>query len=184
MTAKFCDENGVEVSLGQTGELFLKGPNVFCGYLNDHVGTLDCLDENGWFRTGDIGHIDEKGNFYITERAKELIKYKGFQVAPAELEGLLLGHPDIMDAAVIGIFSEQHVSELPRAYVILAPGVRKCQNEAEAIVAWLGERVAAYKKLRGGVHFVDEIPRNPSGKILRRMIRDHARKSHYKRAKL
>lgn len=171
MTAKFCDEEGIEIAPGQIGELYVKGPNVFLGYLNNHTGTSACLDEDGWFSTGDIGHVDQGGNFYITDRAKELIKYNGFQVAPAELEGVLLDHPNIMDAAVVGVYSKDHVSELPRAYVVLAPGIGKTQNEAQKIVLWLEKRVAPHKRLRGGVRFVDEIPRNPSGKILRRMIR-------------
>ncbi|CAI7671829.1 unnamed protein product [Penicillium palitans] len=170
MTAKFCNE-GIEIAPGQTGELYLKGPNVFLGYLNNRTGTTACLDDSGWFRTGDIGHADQGGNFFITDRAKELIKYNGFQVAPAELEGILLDHPNIMDAAVVGIYSKEHVSELPRAYVVLAHGVGKTHNEAQEISLWLEKRVAPHKRLRGGVCFVDEIPRNPSGKILRRMIR-------------
>ncbi|KAJ5355954.1 hypothetical protein N7517_010563 [Penicillium concentricum] len=171
MRARFCDEEGIEISPGQTGELYLQGPNVFLGYLNNQKETLTCLDENGWFRTGDIGHVDQDGNFYITDRAKELIKYNGFQVAPAELEGLLLDHPNILDAAVIGVYSKEHVSELPRAYIVLAPGAGKTHDEAQNIALWLQKRVAPHKRLRGGVRFVDEIPRNPSGKILRRMIR-------------
>ncbi|KAJ6139891.1 hypothetical protein N7471_006377 [Penicillium samsonianum] len=125
MTAKFYDEEGIEIAPGQTGELYLKGPNVFLGYLNNHTGTSACLDEDDWFSTGDIGHVDQGGNFYITDRAKELIKYNGFQVAPAELEGVLLDHPNIMDAAVVGVYSKDHVSELPRAYVVLALGIGK-----------------------------------------------------------
>ncbi|KAF7519274.1 hypothetical protein PCG10_010136 [Penicillium crustosum] len=171
MTAKFCDEEGIEIAPGQTAELYLRGPNVFLGYLNNRPGTSACLDEGGWFRTGDIGHVDQGGNFFITDRAKELIKYNGFQVAPAELEGILLDHPNIMDAAVVGIYSKEHVSELPRAYVVLAHGVGKTQDEAQEICWWLEKRVAPHKRLRGGVRFVDEIPRNPSGKILRRKIR-------------
>lgn len=171
MTAKFCDEEGIEIAPGQTAELYLRGPNVFLGYLNNRPGTSACLDEGGWFRTGDIGHVDQGGNFFITDRAKELIKYNGFQVAPAELEGILLDHPNIMDAAVVGIYSKEHVSELPRAYVVLAHGVGKTQDEAQEICWWLEKRVARHKRLRGGVRFVDEIPRNPSGKILQRKIR-------------
>lgn len=171
MTAKFCDDEGNEVPSGQTGELYLKGPNVFHGYLSNPTATSACLDANGWLRTGDIGHIDQSGNFYITDRAKELIKYKGFQVAPAELEGVLLDHPSIIDAAVIGVISEKHASELPRAYIVLAPGVLETHAEAQNIVLWLEQRVAPHKRLRGGVCFVNEIPRNPSGKILRRILR-------------
>ncbi|CAG8235560.1 unnamed protein product [Penicillium salamii] len=175
MNAKFCDEEGAEISPGQTGELHLKGPNVFLGYLKNQEGTSSCLAGDGWFRTGDIGHVEHE-NFYITDRAKELIKYNGFQVAPAELEGILLDHPNIVDAAVVGVYSKRHVSELPRAYVVLASSVSKTQDEARNIASWFETRVAPYKRLRGDVHFIDEIPRNPSGKILRRVIRDRMSK--------
>lgn len=189
MTAKFCDEEGAEIAPGQTGELHLKGPNVFLGYLNNQAGTLPCLAKNGWFKTGDIGHVDRGRNFYITDRAKELIKYNGFQVAPAELEGVLLDHPNVVDAVVVGFYSKQHVSELPRAYIVLAPGVSRIQDEAQNIVSWVEKRVAPYKRLRGGVYFIDEVPRNPSGKILRRVVRarmseDRSLGSETKRPKL
>ncbi|KFY86640.1 hypothetical protein V500_07503 [Pseudogymnoascus sp. VKM F-4518 (FW-2643)] len=174
MAAKFCDESGGEISLGHTGELYLKGPNIFQGYLNNPSGTLDCLDKDGWFRTGDVGHVDAKGSFYITDRVKELIKYKGFQVPPAELEGLLLNHPQVMDAAVIGVMSERDATELPRAYVVLAPAVGKTRLSEAALIEWLSERVAPHKRLRGGVEFICEIPKSPSGKILRRLLRDRA----------
>lgn len=177
MSARVCDPEGQEVGPGLTGELFLRGPNVFDGYYGNPTATSECLDGNGWLRTGDIGHVDQNGNFYITDRAKELIKYNGFQVAPAELEGVLLDHPSIMDVAVIGILSENRVSELPRAYVVLVPGAPKTKDEAQNIVVWLARRVAPHKQLRGGVCFIDEIPRNPSGKILRRVLRAHLGKT-------
>lgn len=172
MNAKFCDEQGNEVAPNQTGELFLKGPNIFQGYLRNPTATSACLDADGWLRTGDIGRVDRNGNFYITDRAKELIKYNGFQVAPAELEGVLLDHPSVADVAVIGVMADSQVSELPRAYVVLTPDVPKSQEEAKNICLWLEKRVARHKRLRGGVCFVDEIPKNPSGKILRRVLRD------------
>ena len=175
MTAKFCDENAEEVPTGVTGELYLKGPNVFRGYLNSPLATSECLSADGWFRTGDLGHIDTDGNFFITDRAKELIKYKGFQVAPAEMEGLLLSHISITDVAVIGVYSDEDVSELPRAYVVLSPSAKQGPAQAREIMSWLGKRVAPYKKLRGGVEFVDSIPKNPSGKILRRVLLDRAK---------
>jgi 4-coumarate--CoA ligase len=128
MTAKYIDEKGEEVPAGETGELALKGPNVFKGYLNRPELTKDCFTSDGYFLTGDIGHQDTDGNFYITDRVKELIKYKGFQVAPAELEGILVGHPQVDDVAVIGIYSEEQASELPRAYIKLCwRDTKECQ---------------------------------------------------------
>ncbi|KAH6664580.1 hypothetical protein B0J14DRAFT_681684 [Halenospora varia] len=175
MAATFCNESGEEIVPGSTGELYLKGPNVFEGYLNNLSGTLECLDKDGWFRTGDVGHVDATGNFYITDRVKELIKYKGFQVAPAELEGLLLKHPQITDVAVIGVMFEQAATELPRAYVVLSPSVVETPQIADAIIRWLGERVAGHKRLRGGIEFIDQIPKSASGKILRRVLRERAK---------
>lgn len=174
MTAKYIDVDGKEVTKGQDGELCLKGPNVFQGYLNQPQLTKESFTEDGFFKTGDIGHEDDNGNFYITDRVKELIKYKGFQVAPAELEGLLLDHPKVNDAAVIGLYNDEQQTELPRAYIVLAPGAAKSNETADEIAKWLHEKVAPHKKLRGGVFFIDEVPKSTSGKILRRILKDAA----------
>jgi len=174
MSAKYLDENGNEVPVGQTGELALKGPNVFKGYLNKPDLTKSAFTEDGYFRTGDIGHEDKEGNFYVTDRVKELIKYKGFQVAPAELEGLLVGQAKVDDAAVIGVYSEEHASELPRAYVKLGSGVEANEQTAKEIVDYLHGKVAGHKRLRGGIRFVPEIPKSASGKILRRVLKEQA----------
>ncbi|KAH8585647.1 hypothetical protein B0O99DRAFT_657198 [Bisporella sp. PMI_857] len=152
MTAKFCNESGEEVLPGRTGEIFLKGPNIFQGYLNNLHGTLDCLSEDGWFRTGDIGYVDANGNFYITDRAKELIRYNGFQVPPAEIEGHLLQHPQIADVAVIGVMSQQAATELPRAYVVLVPVWKESQRGDIPLIAYVAsaefhQAVAASKIL-------------------------------------
>lgn len=174
--AKYMNPEGKEVAAGQTGELWIKGPNVFQGYLNNPEGTKNALTDDGYFKTGDVGHQDEEGNFYITDRVKELIKYKGFQVPPAELEGLLISHEDIDDVAVIGIYNEEQATEIPRAYVVPKKGVVGDKDEAKKIVAWLQEKVASHKRLRGGVKFVDVIPKSPSGKILRRLLKEQAKK--------
>merc|ERR1712000_279504 len=110
-------------------------------------------------KTGDVCRVDEKGDFYITDRIKELIKYKGFQVAPAELEGLLNTHASILDAAVIGVYAEDIASELPKAFVVLKPGINETSQLARDIQEFVKERVAYYKQLRGGVTFVDHIPK-------------------------
>jgi acyl-CoA synthetase (AMP-forming)/AMP-acid ligase II len=139
------------------------------GYLNNEVATRDTIDDDGWLHTGDIGHYDDDGHLYIVDRLKELIKYKGFQVPPAELEALLLTHPQIADAAVIGL-PDGEAGEIPAAYVVLKKGDETTAAEIQAFVA---ERVASYKRIRK-VTFVDAIPKSASGKILRRVLRDEA----------
>jgi acyl-CoA synthetase (AMP-forming)/AMP-acid ligase II len=170
-TAKYMSPEEKEVPAGETGELWIKGPNIFQGYLNNVEGTKNALTEDGYFKTGDVGHQDEEGNFYITDRVKELIKYKGFQVPPAELEGYLLGHPDIDDVAVIGIQDHEQATEVPRAYVVPRKGVEAGKAKEKEIMEWLAKKVSNHKKLRGGVRFVDEIPKSASGKILRRVLK-------------
>ncbi|KAL4965625.1 acyl--CoA ligase [Aspergillus stella-maris] len=178
MTMPEDESNPIEVKTGDVGELYLRGPNVFQGYHNNPSATADSISKDGWFRTGDVGYQDAKGNFFITDRVKELIKYKGFQVAPAELEGILLDNPSIDDVAVIGIESAEHGSEVPVAFVVRSAkskssGVSKT-DEAKNIVKWLEPKVAQHKKLRGGVRFIDEIPKSVSGKILRRLLKKKA----------
>ncbi|KAK2750188.1 hypothetical protein FQN57_004684 [Myotisia sp. PD_48] len=172
-------EEGVEpkeVPLGEVGEIYIRGPNVFPGYLGNPRATAECLSEDGWFRTGDVGYQDKDGNLYITDRVKELIKYKGFQVAPAELEGLLTDHPDVDDVAVIGIQDDRLATEVPRAYIVAKTNSRRTPEDAEKIVQWLSSKVAPHKRLRGGVRFLDQIPKSASGKILRRVIKEMAKK--------
>ncbi|ORY66285.1 putative phenylacetyl-CoA ligase [Pseudomassariella vexata] len=175
MEAKIVDLEGNELPVGQEGELWVKGPNVFQGYYNRPELADETFSKCGFFKTGDIGYVDDKGNFYITDRLKELIKYKGFQVAPAELEGILLGHGDIIDACVIPIFDNERSTEVPRACVVLKPGTARTEEKAKEIVDWLATKVAPHKQLRGGVCFVDEVPKNASGKILRRVLREQAK---------
>ncbi|KAL4888955.1 hypothetical protein BDV59DRAFT_187603 [Aspergillus ambiguus] len=168
-----------EVPVGEVGELYMRGPNIFLGYHNNPTATAECLSADGWFRTGDVGYQDKDSNFYITDRVKELIKYKGFQVAPAELEGILVDNEAIDDVAVIGVESQAHGTEVPLAYVVRsakskASGVSDDQ-EAANIVQWLDGKVAYHKKLRGGVRFVDAIPKSASGKILRRLLKKQAK---------
>lgn len=181
--AKFCAVPGPgeesdgkkELSRGEIGELYVRGPNIFMGYHNNPAATAECL-EDGWFRTGDVGFLDEAGNLTITDRVKELIKYKGFQVPPAELEGYLAGHESIDDVAVVGVDSTELGTEVPRAYVVRKGGLKAVRpNDAEEIIKWLNARVANHKKLRGGVKFVDAVPKSVSGKILRRVLKEQAK---------
>ena len=186
LSAKFMSPDGKEVADGETGELWVKGPNVFQGYLNNPEASANSITSDGYFKTGDVGHRDENGNFFITDRVKELIKYKGFQVAPAELEGLLLGHPAVNDVAVIGMYDETLASEVPRAYIVIKSGLERSPQRSTEIASWLQARVANHKKLRGGVNFVDDIPKSASGKILRRVLKARAKEEQAKaiRAKL
>ena len=159
--------SGQDLPLGEDGELWIRGPQVMKGYLNSPQATAETIDGDGWLHTGDIGHADEEGHFYIVDRLKELIKYKGFQVAPAELEGLLLTHPAVADAAVIPV-ADDEAGEVPKAFVVLKPGVEASGDELKEFVAG---HVAHYKQIRI-VEFVDAIPKSASGKILRRLLRE------------
>ncbi|KAJ1337075.1 hypothetical protein BSLG_006835 [Batrachochytrium salamandrivorans] len=164
MEARIVD---VDTGKGQPGELWLRGPNVMKGYINNPKATAECIDTKGFFHTGDIAIVVKSGHFFIVDRLKELIKYKGFQVPPAELEAKLNSHPSIADAAVISR-PDEYAGELPLAYVVLQPGMTLTEKQVQMYVA---ERVAPHKQLRGGVVFVDAIPKAASGKILRRVLR-------------
>lgn len=157
---------GEDAATGSDGEIWVRGPQVMKGYLNNPEATALTIDEEGWLHTGDIGHLDDEGFLYIVDRLKELIKYKGFQVAPAELEGLLLTHPSIVDAAVIGVPDEE-AGEIPKAFVVATPG---SALTAEEVMGYVAEHVASYKKVRV-VEFLEAIPKSASGKILRRELR-------------
>jgi 4-coumarate--CoA ligase len=164
------------VARGETGEIWIKGPNICKGYYNNPKATADSITPDGWYRTGDVGHIDETHNLYITDRVKELIKYNGFQVAPAQLEGLLLAHPAVNDVAVIGVYNREKVTELPRAYVVAAQGFTCGAALETEICDWLAKKVAPYKRLRGGIRFVDAIPKSNAGKVLRRVLSEQAKR--------
>ena len=158
---------GKDAEQGAEGELWVKGPNVMAGYLNNPEATAETLVDGGWLRTGDIAAYDpQNGVYVITDRLKELIKYKGYQVAPAELEAVLLRHDDITDSAVIGVADEDG-GEAPKAFVVRRPGATITEDEVKA---WIAEIVAPHKKIRH-VEFVDEVPKSSSGKILRKDLR-------------
>lgn len=181
---KYMSKDGDELPAGETGELWIKSPNVFRGYLNNPEATQNALTSDGYFKTGDVGHEDKHGNLYITDRVKELIKYKGFQVPPAELEGKLLGHPEIEDAAVIGVYKPEQATEVPMAYIVLSRGSLGDAAKERQIMEWLSARVANHKRLRGGIKWVDEVPKSPNGKILRRVLRNRAQEKKPPLAKL
>ena len=159
-------ESGENLAAGKEGELWIRGPQVMQGYLNNAKATAENITAEGWLRTGDIALIDADGYMYIVDRLKELIKYKGFQVAPAELEATLLSHDAIADAAVIGLPDEE-AGELPIAIIV----AKDTAPSEEEIKAFLAETLAHYKQVHQ-VHFVESIPKSASGKILRRLLRD------------
>lgn len=149
----------------EVGELWIRGPQVMKGYWKNPQATRDVLDEEGWLHTGDVARVDAEGYVYIVDRVKELIKYKGYQVAPAELEEILQGHSAVADVAVIPSPDEE-AGEVPKAFVVLKPGM---QASAEELMAYVAARVAPYKKIRR-IAFVEQIPKTLSGKILRREL--------------
>lgn len=161
-------ETGLAVGVGEKGELWVRGPQVMKGYLNRPEATAQTIDAEGWLHTGDIGYADEDSHFFIVDRVKELIKYKGFQVAPAELEAILLTHPAVADAAVIPSPDEE-AGEVPKAFVVL-----KAETPTEEIMEYVAERVAPHKKLRR-IEIIDQIPKTASGKILRRVLKERER---------
>lgn len=163
------DENDQDVEPGQQGELLVGGSIVAQGYHNNPEITRETFVD-GFYRSGDIG-ICKDGLVYITDRKKELIKYKGSQVAPAELEALLISHSQIADAAVIGIWDASQGTELPRAYVVRKDLQGRAPLTNSDIADFVKDNLADYKRLRGGVVFVDEIPKSMSGKILRKELR-------------
>ncbi|GFF40358.1 putative acyl-coenzyme A synthetase [Aspergillus udagawae] len=175
--AKLIDENGNNISAFDVrGELCVRGPIVTPGYYRNDSANAVAFDNEGWHKTGDIAYCDGRTRkWYIVDRRKELIKVRGFQVAPAELEAVLLGHPHIVDAAVIGLVLPGADTEYPRAYVVRRPG-KEGENLTEGDVRkYLGERLARYKALTGGVKFVDAIEKSPSGKILKRVLREDSK---------
>ena len=156
-------EDGSELDKNQEGELWVRGPQAMLGYLNNPEATAESIDDEGWYHTGDVAYVDDDGFFFIVDRVKELIKYKGMQVAPAELEAVLLTNPAIADAAVIPSPDEE-AGEIPKAFVVL-----KDEITPEEIMAFVAEKVAPHKKIRL-VEVVEEIPKSASGKILRRIL--------------
>ena len=159
-----------DAKTGGSGEVWIRGPQVMKGYLNNPEATRNMIDAEGWLHTGDIGYADEDSYLHVVDRVKELIKYKGFQVAPAELEGVVQSHPAVADAAVIPS-PDDEAGEVPKAFVVLKPGPSATADE---IMAHVAERVSPHKKVRR-LEFIDAIPKVPSGKILRRQLVDRER---------
>jgi len=164
-------ETGAEIEMpaegsSEAGELWVRGPNVMLGYLGQEEATHETIDADGFLHTGDIAQVNHDGSFQIVDRLKELIKYKGYQVAPAELEALLLTHPEIADAAVVAALDEE-AGEIPKAFVVLKDG---SELDAEAVMQFIGSQVAPHKKVRA-VSFIDAVPKSSAGKILRKDLK-------------
>ena len=157
--------DGNDVGDEETGEIWIRGPQVMKGYLGRQAETDATIDPDGWLHTGDIGRVDERGYLYVVDRVKELIKYHGYQVPPAELEAVLLTDDRIADAAVIGVDADGN--EVPKAFVVPMPGVELTEAD---VMEYVAERVAPYKKVRQ-VEFIEAVPKAASGKILRRELR-------------
>ncbi len=165
LEVRLVDEKGDDVLLGDAGEIWVRGPNVFLGYWDDPQQTARVLTPDGWLRTGDIGTADEEGYLYLVDRAKDLIIVSGFNVYPAEVEEVLLEHPGVAEAGVIGV-AHPHHGEAVKAFVVPAPGAHLDEDQ---LIEWCGEHLARYKA-PAKVLFVDELPRNLSGKLLRREL--------------
>ena len=163
---RLVDDDGADVLIGDTGELWVRGPNVFAGYWEDPAATADVLDVDGWLRTGDVGVVDDDGHLFLVDRVKDIIIVSGFNVFPAEVEEVLASHPAIAASAVIGV-PHPYTGEAVKAYVVLEPGRSADEDE---VAAWCADRLARYK-CPDKVMFVDELPVAASGKLLRRTLR-------------
>ena len=165
-------DTGVDLGRGQAGELLVRSPSAMPGYLNDPAATRETIDAEGWMHTGDIVTVDAEGWYSVTDRIKEMIKYEGKQVSPAQLEGILLAHPAVADVAVVRS-PDRSAGEVPKAFV-----VRKAPTSPDQLMRWVAARVAPFERVRR-VEFVDEIPKSPSGKILRRTLVERERRTRH-----
>jgi acyl-CoA synthetase (AMP-forming)/AMP-acid ligase II len=168
--AKVLDlQTGKELGANQTGEILARGPQIAMGYLDNPTASAETFDSEGFFHTGDVGNIDDQGLFHIEDRIKEMIKVKGLQVPPAELEDLLLGHKDVEDCAVLGV-PDDYAGERPKAYIVLKKDVQATPEMGRQILAFVKERKVRYKWI-SEIEFTDQVPKSPTGKLLRRVLK-------------
>ncbi|HAN34901.1 MAG TPA: long-chain fatty acid--CoA ligase, partial [Acidimicrobiaceae bacterium] len=165
MQVRLVDENGDDALEGDSGEIWVKGPNVFKGYLDEPEATARVLTADGWLRTGDIAVVDDDGYLYLVDRAKDLVIVSGFNVYPAEVEEVLMEHPDVLEVGVVGV-PHPHTGEAVKAFVVLKPGATAHED---TLVSWCLDNLARYK-CPAKILFVDQLPRNLSGKLLRRSL--------------
>ena len=169
-------ENGGDAPLGGPGELWLKGPNLFCGYVDNPDANRAAFDKDGWYNTGDVCTISPEGHLQVVGRTKELIKFNGFQVSPTELEAYLISHPAVLDGAISGTWDREKMTEVPTAYVVLKGELKGTSQKVEAlqdIQRTVDGQVVGYKKLRGGVFEVTALPRTPTFKLVRKQLGVH-----------
>lgn len=167
-------DTGRELGVGETGEICARGPQIAMGYLGNEEATRESFDGEGFLHTGDVGHFDAEGLVHIEDRIKEMIKVKGLQVPPAELEDLLLGNPEVEDCAVLGV-KDEYSGERPKAFVVLKKGVREDHAQGSKLLKWVKDNKVKYKWLVE-VEFVREVPKSPTGKLLRRVLKVKERK--------
>jgi len=166
LEVRLVDLDGQDALIGDPGEIWVKGPNVFQGYWNDAQATSNCIDDDGWLRTGDIALVDEDGYLYLVDRAKDLVIVSGFNVFPAEVEEVILSMDGVLECAVVGV-SHPHTGEAVKAFVVAEAG---SSHEEDAVIEYCAHHLARYKCPQK-VNFVDELPVNVSGKVLRRALR-------------
>ncbi|KAK5328327.1 hypothetical protein LTR93_002112 [Exophiala xenobiotica] len=170
---RFLDDQLQDVPVGRPGEVCVSCPTIMMGYKDNEQATRESMLEPGWYRTGDVGYLDPKGYLIIVDRIKDVIKYKGFQVSPTELEEIISQHPQVQDVGVTSTWDDSQATEVPRAFVVPRPDVPETDlpQLAQEIQTLVADKAAGYKKIRGGVRFVDGLPKNPTGKLLRRQLR-------------
>jgi acyl-coenzyme A synthetase/AMP-(fatty) acid ligase len=174
-SAKLVDEEGNEVPEGEMGELWLKGPTSAGGYYRNPEATADTFDSEGYVHTGDLFKRDQDGLFTYVDRSKDLIKYLLHHIYPSEIEKIIMTHSAVVDCAVIGVYSSEFATELPRAYVQLVEGEAEKKDMKRELLEYAHSQLSDAKHLRGGIVFIDSFPRTPSGKIQRRFLRDTVR---------
>lgn len=174
-TARVVDDDGNDVPTGEMGELWVHGPTVTLGYYRNPEATAAAIDADGYLHTGDLVRCDENGMFYYVDRAKDLIKYYLLHIYPSDIENVLMAHPKVSDCAAIGVYSPEHTTELPRAYVHLVDGEKYSEQVQQELLEFANARLPDQKRLRGGVVIVDSFPRTASGKIQRRVLRQNAK---------
>lgn len=168
--ARIIDEHGNDTA--SAGELLLKTPTMMKGYFRDPLATMSTIDKEGWLHTGDIAYFSKRtGELFIVDRLKDMIKYKGWSISPAELEAVLNSHPSVIESAVVGVRANDDLGQVPKAFVVLKEEEQLPKELAEELIELIKTHCSPYKWLRGGIERIDQLPKNASNKILRRALR-------------